>query len=231
MSNTLYWMVTITDRNQSRKFLSFYRDYGISVTLNMLGRGTAASSVLNYFSLEATQKIVLCAVVTDTVWSDVKKGLETIMQIDIPGTGIAFVVPVSSIGGKRQLQFLTNGQDFTKGEESVLKDTKHELLVVVANQGYTETIMEAARRGKAAGGTVLHAKGTGMEGAEKFLGVSLAAEKELVLIVVRHEQKNDVMTAIMEDAGLESRAKAVVFSLPVTSTAGLRLTDLTADTE
>ena len=218
MSNTLYWMVTIIDRNQSRKFLSFYRDYGISVTLNMLGRGTAASSVLNYFSLEATQKIVLCAVVTDTVWSDVKKGLETIMQIDIPGTGIAFVVPVSSIGGKRQLQFLTNGQDFTKGEESVLKDTKHELLVVVANQGYTETIMEAARRGKAAGGTVLHAKGTGMEGAEKFLGVSLAMEKELVLIVVRHEQKNDVMAAIMEDAGLESRAKAIVFSLPVTST-------------
>ena len=153
------------------------------------------------------------------------------MQIDIPGTGIAFVVPVSSIGGKRQLQFLINGQEFTKGEESVLKDTKHELLVVVANQGYTETIMEAARRGKAAGGTVLHAKGTGMEGAEKFLGVSLAAEKELVLIVVRHEQKNDVMTALMEDAGLDSRAKAVVFSLPVTSTAGLRLTDLTADTE
>ena len=231
MSNTLYWMVTIIDRNQSRKFLSFYRDYGISVTLNTLGRGTAASSVLNYFSLAATQKAVLCAVVTDAVWCRVKKGLETTMQIDIPGTGIAFVVPVSSIGGKRQLQFLINGQEFTKGEESVLKDTKHELLVVVANQGYTETIMEAARRGKAAGGTVLHAKGTGMEGAEKFLGVSLAAEKELVLIVVRHEQKNDVMTAIMEDAGLESRAKAVVFSLPVTSTAGLRLTDLTADTE
>ena len=231
MSNTLYWMVTIIDRNQSRKFLSFYRDYGISVTLNTLGRGTAASSVLNYFSLEATQKAILCAVVTDAVWCRVYKGLETTMEIVIPGTGIAFVVPVSSIGGKRQLQFLTNGQEFTKGEESVLKDTKHELLVVVANQGYTETIMEAARRGKAAGGTVLHAKGTGMEGAEKFLGVSLAAEKELVLIVVRHEQKNDVMTAIMENAGLESRAKAVVFSLPVTSTAGLRLTDLTADTE
>ena len=29
MSNTLYWMVTIIDRNQSRKFLSFYRNYGI----------------------------------------------------------------------------------------------------------------------------------------------------------------------------------------------------------
>ena len=231
MSNTLYWMVTIIDRNQSRKFLSFYRNYGISVVLSTLGHGTAASNVLNYFSLEATQKAVLCAVVTDTVWNAVKKGLETIMQIDIPGTGVSFVVPVSSVGGKRQLQFITSGMPFTKGEESVLKDTKYELLVVVANQGYTETIMEAARRGKAAGGTMIHAKGTGMEGAEKFLGVSLAAEKELIFIVVRREQKNEVMSAIMEDAGIETRAGAIVFSVPVTSTAGLRLTDLTADAE
>ena len=231
MSNTMYWMVTIIDRNQSRKFLSFYRNYGISVVLSTLGHGTAASNVLNYFSLEATQKAVLCAVVTDTVWNAVKKGLETIMQIDIPGTGVAFVVPVSSVGGKRQLQFITSGMPFTKGEESVLKDTKYELLVVVANQGYTETIMEAARRGKAAGGTMIHAKGTGMEGAEKFLGVSLAAEKELIFIVVRREQKNEVMSAIMEDAGIETRAGAIVFSVPVTSTAGLRLTDLTADAE
>lgn len=231
MSNTLYWMVTIIDRNQSRKFLSFYRNYDISVVLSTLGHGTAASNVLNYFSLEATQKAVLCAVVTDTVWNAVKKGLETIMQIDIPGTGVAFVVPVSSVGGKRQLQFITSGMPFTKGEESVLKDTKYELLVVVANQGYTETIMEAARRGKAAGGTMIHAKGTGMEGAEKFLGVSLAAEKELIFIVVRREQKNEVMSAIMEDAGIETRAGAIVFSVPVTSTAGLRLTDLTADAE
>lgn len=231
MSNTLYWMITIIDRNQSRKFLSFYRNYGISVVLSTLGHGTAASNVLNYFSLEATQKAVLCAVVTDTVWNAVKKGLETIMQIDIPGTGVAFVVPVSSVGGKRQLQFITSGMPFTKGEESVLKDTKYELLVVVANQGYTETIMEAARRGKAAGGTMIHAKGTGMEGAEKFLGVSLAAEKELIFIVVRREQKNEVMSAIMEDAGIETRAGAIVFSVPVTSTAGLRLTDLTADAE
>ena len=223
MSNTLYWMVTIIDRNQSRKFLSFYRNYGISVVLSTLGHGTAASNVLNYFSLEATQKAVLCAVVTDTVWNAVKKGLETIMQIDIPGTGVAFVVPVSSVGGKRQLQFITSGMPFTKGEESVLKDTKYELLVVIANQGYTETIMEAARRGKAAGGTMIHAKGTGMEGAEKFLGISLAAEKEMIYIVVHRDKRNEIMSAIMRDAGMASKAKSICFTLPVSATAGLRL--------
>lgn len=225
MNNTLYWMVTIIDRNQSRKFVSFYENYGVSVAFSTLGRGTAASDILNYFSLEATQKAVLFSAVTDATWASIKKGLQTIMQIDIPGTGIAFVIPMSSIGGKRQLQFLMGNQNYKKGAETALKDTKYELLVVIANQGYTEMIMDAARKGNAAGGTVIHAKGTGMDGAEKFLGVSLAAEKELLLIVVKREDKNTVMSAIMRDAGLESRAKSIVFSLPVTSTAGLRLLD------
>jgi nitrogen regulatory protein PII len=231
MGNTIYWMITIIDRNQSRKFVSFYKNYGVSVLFSAIGHGTAATDTLAYFGLEATQKEVLFAAVTDTVWSNIKKGLQSIMQIDIPGTGIAFVVPMSSIGGKRQLQFLTGGQEFLKGEESVLKDTKHELIVAIANSGYTELIMDAARRANAGGGTVLHAKGTGMEGAEKFLGVSLAEEKEMVLLVVKQEDKNAVMTAIMQEAGLESKARSIVFSLPVTSTAGLRFIELESTDE
>jgi hypothetical protein len=33
------------------------------------------------------------------------------------------------------------------------------------------------------------------------------------------------MKAIMEKAGLESKAKSIVFSLPVTETAGMRLVE------
>ncbi len=99
----------------------------------------------------------------------------------------------------------------------------HELIVVIANQGYTELAMDAARGAGAYGGTVIHAKGTGMEQAEKFMGVSLASEKEIIFIVAKSEQKNDIMKAVMEQAGLQSKAKSIVFSLPVTDTAGLRL--------
>ena len=145
------------------------------------------------------------------------------MQIDVPGTGIVFIIPLSSIGGKRELMFLTENQRYEKGEESNLKDTTHELLLVIANQGYSDLIMEAAREAGAGGGTVVHAKGSGMEGAEKFLGVSLAIEKEIIYIVAKKELKNPIMQSIMKKAGMESKAKSIIFSLPVTSTAGLRL--------
>ena len=91
----LYLMATISDRNQSRRFLAFYKEYGISVTFLTLGRGTAASEVLDAFGLEASEKAVQFAVVTATEWKKVKKGLEQEIKIDIPGTGIAFVTPRS----------------------------------------------------------------------------------------------------------------------------------------
>ena len=176
----LYLMATISDRNQSRRFLAFYKEYGISVTFLTLGHGTAASEVLNAFGLEASEKAVQFAVVTDAEWKHIKKGLEQEIKIDIPGTGVAFVIPLSSIGGIRQLRFLTEDRGFEKEEESSLKGTDYELLVVIANQGYTEMIMDAARKAHANGGTVIHAKGTGIEKAEKLLGVSLSHEGEKI---------------------------------------------------
>lgn len=227
----LYMMATISDRNQTRRFLAFYKEYGVTVTLLTLGRGTAASEVLDSFGLEATEKAILFAFVTDTEWKRIKSGLQKQIKIDIPGSGIAFIVPLSSIGGKKQLQFLTEGRKFEKGEESTLKETKYELLVVIANQGYTDMIMDAAREAKAAGGTVIHAKGTGAEKAQKFLGVSIADEKEMIFMVTRREGKNAIMKAIMDKAGLESKARSIVFSLPVTETAGMRLIEEAEEAE
>ncbi len=219
----LYLMVTITDRNQTKRFTAFYQENGVDLSFTTVGRGTAVSEILDYLGLEGSAKSVLFHVVTGTKWKELKTGLQKKMQIDIPGIGIAFIVPLSSIGGKKALNYLTSGQDFVKGEESTLKDTKYELLVVIANQGYTELIMDAARSVHAAGGTVIHAKGTGTEKAQKFLGVTLVPEKEMVFIVVRKSQKNEIMRAIMTQAGLESKARSIVFSLPVTDTAGMRL--------
>ena len=219
----LYMMATISDRNQSRRFLSFYKDNGVTVTLTTLGRGTAASEILDSFGLEAAEKALTFAFVSGEEWKKIKSNLQKQMKIDIPGNGIAFIVPMSSIGGKKQLMFMTEGREFEKGEESALKDTKYELLVVVANQGYTEMIMDAAREAGASGGTVIHAKGTGAEKAEKFLGFSLATEKEMIFMVTKKSEKNAIMKVIMDKAGLESKAKSIVFSLPVTDTAGMRL--------
>ena len=219
----LFLMTTIVDRKVAKKYSELYKENEQHVMFVTLGSGTAANEILDYLGLENTEKAVIFSVQEESAWEKTKKQLQQKLKIDAPGGGIAFTIPLSSIGGKKTLQFLLEGQDYQKEEESTLKDTVHELIVVIADQGNIELIMDAARGAGAYGGTVIHAKGTGMEQAEKFMGVSLAAEKEMIFIVTRKEQKNEIMRAIMEKAGLNSRAKSIVFSLPVTDTAGLRL--------
>ena len=221
--SSLFLMITITDRRSTDGFLQLYKSHGVTVSMRTVGSGTAVQETLSTLGLEKTEKAVLLAVVTAESWQKIQKDLRRKMQIDVPGTGIAFIVPLSSIGGKRELGFLIQGQEFVREEEGTLKETKHELIVAIANYGYNTQVMKAAEEGGATGGTVLHGKGVGMKRAEQFLGVSLVSEKEVIFIVAKSKQKNAIMSAIMEKAGLTSKAGTIVFSLPVTSTAGLRI--------
>ena len=120
----LYMMVTITNRNMKKRFQDFFQDYGNSVVFTTLGRGTANSAILDYLGIEASEKLVTFSVVTDQLWKKLKKGLIHRMQIDVPGTGIAFIIPMGSVGGKKVLQYLLQDQEYVKEEESELKGTE-----------------------------------------------------------------------------------------------------------
>ena len=216
-------MVTIIDRKSTKKYLEVYQKNSLHVVLTSLGLGTVNNEIMDYIGLESNEKAVLFSVLQDSQWTALKKQMEKILKIDAPGGGISFIIPLSSIGGRKALEFLLETQNYEKQEESILKNTIHELIVVIAEQGYSSPVMDAARTAGAYGGTVIHAKGTGMEIAEKFMGISISPEKEIIFIVTKTEQKNPIMKAIMEHAGPGTKAKAIAFSLPVSDTAGLRL--------
>ena len=216
-------MTTIVDRKIIEKYLSLYRENDLHIMYVTLGMGTATNEVMDYLGLDSAEKAVAFSVVEEETWLTVKKQLQKKLQIDAPGGGIAFTVPLSSVGGRKTLEFLLEKSDYQRQEESTLKNTEYELIVVISQQGYTDIIMDAARGAGAYGGTIIHAKGTGNAETEKFMGVTIAAEKEIVYIVSKAREKNAIMKAIMEKAGLNSKAKAICFSLPVSDTAGLRL--------
>ena len=133
--SSLFFMVTITDRRSTDAFLQLYESHGVDVSLRTVGSGTAVQETLSTLGLERTEKAVLMAVVTEETWQAARRDLRRKLRIDVPGTGIAFTVPLSSIGGKRALMFLTEHQTLNWKEESTLKDTRYELLLVFANPG------------------------------------------------------------------------------------------------
>ena len=100
---------------------------------------------------------------------------------------------------------------------------RHELIVVIANEGRTDDVMDPARSAGATGGTVLHGKGSANEETARFLNISISSEKEVILIVALKEKKADIMRAVLSKAGPGTEASAITFSVPVATVAGFGL--------
>jgi len=224
--NSMYWLMAIVQRDNTETLLDFLHKNGAYFVSGTLCHGTARKKTLDMLGIEDTEKVMLQTAVSGENVSLLMKKLVYEMGIDLPGAGIALSVPVGSVGGKTSFNYLAGDQKIETGGGKNMDTMKYSLITVIAENGSTEIVMDAAREAGAAGGTVVHAKGTGAKFTEKFLGVSIASEKEMIYIVTKKQNKDTIMKAIMDNAGADTDAKAVVFSLPVDNVVGLRsLTD------
>lgn len=219
----LYFVMTVTERQNGERIKRFLEENHISIVLSTLGHGTAANETLDLLGLEATEKTVLFALVPGGLKKELMHGLLYKLRIDTPGAGVALSIPIDGVAGGAVLRSLLDDENHTTNEEKPMKDMPYALVAVIANSGCTDLVMDAARSADATGGTVLHVKGAGASHAEKFFGMSIAAEKELVLIVTEREKRNGIMKAIVAQAGQQTEAHAVCFSLPVDQIAGFSL--------
>ena len=218
----LYYVISVVDRDKRESMSALYGAAGLHMILTMLGQGTATNEHLSLYGLDATEKAVISAVASAEESAQLLKAAKRKLFIDIPGNGIMLTIPLKSVAGGKTLAYLT---DSVKTGGIPPMEFKHELIIAILNEGYSDLVMDAARSAGAGGGTVLHAKGTGSSRAKKFFGVSLADEKDMVYIVAHSDEKAAIMTAISKSAGPGSKAGAICFSLPISSVVGLRTRD------
>jgi hypothetical protein len=214
-------LIVICDRGEGVKAAEALRGRKTSTDLLTLGKGTANSKILNYLGLGQTEKTILFSVMSYTDARDALSQLEWALDLGRPGHGIAFTIPLSGACMKEVVKVLA-GADKRGGENSVEQQFEYELILAVANRGYNQEVMDAARAEKASGGTIINAKGFAPSGGETFFGMSLQPEKELIMILTPSERKSAIMKAIAEKAGPDSPAGAVTISLPVSDVEGLQ---------
>ncbi len=211
------YVISIINPNGARIYGAVCEQLRLPMLLAARGRGTATRRMLDRLGLESKDKWVFMTVADEEKTQKLIEAQRMRLYIDAPGNGICICVPVKSVGGGKTLAFLSEGG--VKKQPPRL-EPEYELILAIANEGCTSLVMDAARGAGASGGTVLHAKGTGADSEEKFFRVCIAQEKEIVLIVARASEKADIMRAILQQAGPDSEAGAIVFSLPVSAVAG-----------
>ena len=184
---------------------------GMPMSIATHGRGTATRSMMDLLGIENNFKRIVLNVASPEKTRELIRELKRKLFLGMPGQGITIAVPVKSVGGGKTLAYLS-GEQSPKYTPELNFD--YELILAIANEGCTDLVMNAARTAGA----------TGSHSAQKFYAVSLASEKEIVLILTKTEQKTAIMRSILKEAGPDSPAGSIVFSLPVTEIAGFGFT-------
>ncbi len=211
-------LITITDKNKNRKIINLYKKHNVKYSLILNGSGTASGSLLEYFGLEDIEKRIIISIIPEMLEGTLMYDLHKKIKIYEPGKGIAFSLRINS--ASRYLSTI-----YENPEKEVIRmknDKEYELIVLIVSEGYAQTAMDAAKRKKAGGGTLIKGVGLGSAEATKILGITIEPEKDVVLILTEKNNKKEVMKEISDSVGLATDGRGICFSLPVDNVIGLQ---------
>ena len=102
-----------------------------------------------------------------------------------------------------------------------MKSENHEVIFVIVNSGFAEEAMDVAREQGVRGGTIINARGVAREKEATFFGITIHAEKEILMMVVDKDIRDNVLNAMYSRMGMGKEAQGIAFALPVSDVAGL----------
>ncbi len=213
----------ISDEKEDKIIKPLYDKYNMPFNIASYGEGTASSSILEYFGLEEVKKYIYFSLINTQNRKEILEDIENNFELDKPGNGICFTIPLSS-STKYIKDKINNSKEIVMENKNNTnnKEKEYHLIVTIITEGLGETVMNAAKKAKAGGGTLIGGRSLYQKTAKKeFLGFSIEPEKDIVLIVAESKLKNDIMEEIVKETGLKTKGGGVVFSLPISEAIGL----------
>ncbi len=220
-------LVSIVNEKDDRKLTELLNESSIGLSFKFAGTGTAHSALLDYLGIGETEKAVVIAVIPENDEETIIREIGKELSLYLVGKGISFTIPLSGVSEIVANGIAAEAKEKTAERKKVMKDAerKYDLIIAAMEANHLDEAMEAARAAGAAGGTMIRARSVENEKAEQFIGISLAKEQELLLILAKREQKLAIMQALSDKIGLKTEAGGVIFSLPVDRTAGIAVAE------
>lgn len=209
-------LMIIAPTSLESKYLEILDKYKVKFKAITYAKGTASSSLLKYFGLTEVDKIVIFAVLPKVTGKHIIRYTRSRVKIAEPGKGIAFTIPLSS-----STKYMREFYKDNKLEDFDMKEEVRHLIITIVNEGFAETVMNAAKKAGATGGTTINGRGLETEKIVKFLGISIEPEKDIVMIITDEDSKTPIMNEIVESCGIKTPGAGICFSIPVESVAGL----------
>lgn len=210
-------LISIISRGKSKAYMEMLKQKNIRYHLQSVGQGTAPSEMMDIFGLGNNDKDIVIsfasAKTVEIVAGEIARNIETSSGYG----GLMIVLPLEAINRiSAEIIFRSSQTMNNKGVVgNMSNNSKYHYIFITVNQGYSDQVMQTAKRAGATGGTVIKARLAGTEALEQYKEIEITEEKEIVMILAPVTVSKQILNEVSQEHGMKTPAQGMVCALPV----------------
>lgn len=209
-------LLSIIQRGKGGAYIKMLQDMQVNVHYQGVGSGTASSEMMDILGLGSSDKDIMLSFTTYKTMENIASELNKLVGANMGYNGLTMVISTSAFS-KITAEIIKKASDKEwKGEGgSMHSEYKYSLILISVNRGYTDEVMQVAKKAGATGGTVIKARLAEAQMLEAYADTTLNEEKEIVSILAPNSIRNQILEDVNREFGLKTEAQGVVLSVPV----------------
>lgn len=214
--NRIIMLLSIIKRGKGAQYIKMLKDKGLYLNYQCVGSGTASSEMMDILGLGTSDKDIMLSFGTYSAIDRLSGELNKAVGANMGYGGIAMIISTSAFSRITAEIIKRNSSSITKGDgENMHSEYKYSLILISVNRGYTDAVMQTAKKAGATGGTVIKARLAEAQEIEAYANTVLDEEKEIVTILAPNSIRNQILEDVNNQFGLKSEAQGTVLSVPV----------------
>ena len=215
-------LISIIPHNSAEFIVEAAKTAGAGGGSIIMGRGTASSNIVQLLGFGDKAQDIVYIVVENGKKQAILDAIKKASESKKEHFGVLFTIEVDDFiksGHITESESTKNAAtNFAKAknhEESrnggKKMNSSYQMINVIVNKGYAEDAMAAARKAGAGGGTTIGARGTAREDDVAFFGMKIVPEKEMLMILVPSEKKDEIVKAITAIPCFAEKGSGIIF--------------------
>ena len=215
MKKRLMLLFSIVEQGSGKKLINELRNLNIKTNYQTVGFGTAPTEMMDIFGLGAIDKDIIISLGAESDIRNMISNFGEIFESHSKYGGLMIVLDVSAASRVLcEILNFNNNQNKEKGTGNMQNEHHNNLIVISVNEGYSEDVMQVARKAGATGGTVIKGRLADTEQYAEFVNTQVSEEREMLCILAPSKASKQIMEDVNREFGLTSPANGVVFALP-----------------
>ncbi len=215
MSKRPMLLVSIVERDKGQKLIKDLEKINIKVNFQCVGLGTAPTEMMDIFGLGTKDKDIIISLGTEAAVNDMMANFGTNFESHTKYGGLMIIMKTNAANRILTEILSFNSAKFSeKGNGSMKNEHHNNLLILSINDGFSDEVMEVARKAGATGGTVMKGRLANLEQFAEFGKTDLDGDREILLILAPQKVSAKIMEDVNAEFGITSPANGILVSVP-----------------